>query len=530
MNIFKIKNLYLAMIAGALLILSWPPLPTSFLLFVALVPLFVIYEKLQDGTRPRSRFFAYVYLAMLMFNSGTTWWVWNASPSGCIMMLVLNSLLMSLPFWGYALVKKTMPNIAFAAFVCFYLGFEYFHFNWSASWPWMTFGKGFASMPWYIQWYEFTGEMGGSALILIVNVAISNLVIKKEYGKLWKPAALVVGMGLISVITRYTSTPATPALAPLECVISQPNIDPYTEKFGDGTGYLYPEIQLEYAIDAVIPHITDKTDLLLMPETAIVGWNNEAKLNEIDLLKPLTQINVSGKPYILAGAETYTVFEGKDRPTITARFDSSSMQWYDSYNTALLIDHGKVTNVYHKSRLVPGVEKMPFEFLEKLSISLGGTSGSLGTSPNAVNFTIGNGIKVAPLICYESVFGDYTNEFVNEGAQLLAVVTNDGWWGETPGYAQHLLFGAIRCIETRREMVRSANTGVSAKIDRYGHVAHQTKYNERIGFACQAQPYNDMTLYVRFGNIVGKFASLASIIILLMLVVKMFSGKKKEVM
>ncbi|MEX0595291.1 MAG: apolipoprotein N-acyltransferase, partial [Candidatus Paceibacterota bacterium] len=115
--------------------------------------------------------------------------------------------------------------------------------------------------------------------------------------------------------------------------------------------------------------------------------------------------------------------------------------------------------------------------------------------------------------------------FVKSGATLLAVITNDAWWGNTPGHQQHLLFGAIRCIETRREMVRSANTGISAKINHLGRITQKTKYNEKIAIKCYVRPRTDLTFYVKYGNIIGKMALFLAIVMLLSSFVKKFVKK-----
>jgi apolipoprotein N-acyltransferase len=168
---------------------------------------------------------------------------------------------------------------------------------------------------------------------------------------------------------------------------------------------------------------------------------------------------------------------------------------------------------------------MPFSFLEQLSIDLGGTSGSLGTSKNPINFQIDSNYSISPLICYESIYGDYVADFVRQGANMLAVITNDAWWGNTDGHKQHLLFGAIRCIETRKEMVRSANTGISAKINKFGEITTQTKYNELTAFECNIRPNNIQTFYVKYGNILGKMASFIAIALLLGTLVKLVAKK-----
>lgn len=526
----KIKPVYLSLISAIILVAGWPPLPTAFLLFVGFVPIFILREQLSSQSKKHLKFWAWVYLSLFVFNTGTTWWVWNASAGGSIAMLIFNSLLMSLPFLFYSYLRERTPQIALTGFVITYLAFEYWHFNWSAAWPWLTLGKGMASLPSLIQWYEYTGELGGTALILTVNVWIANSIIKNKLSKLWQPAVLFSAMALFSYTLAYLELrkEKTSKTRSVTTVISQPNIDPYEEKFGDGDGYLYPEIQLDYAIEPTEKLLDSTTDILLMPETAIVGNNDEADLNDNFLFQPLRQMTQNSKLCVIAGAETFGVYKSKQRPTSTARYDSFDGRWFDYFNTAINIKNGDVAEKYHKSKLVPGVEKMPFPILEKLSINLGGTSGSLGISDQAVNFQLNNGAKVAPLICYESVFGDYACEYVRDGAQLLSVVTNDGWWGETPGYRQHLLYGAIRCIETRRDMIRSANTGVSAYINKFGSILHQTKYNERIAFKCQAKLYTDQTFYVRYGNIIGLLSYLGFVIVFVYYFYKKIRSRKLD--
>lgn len=503
----NIKPLYLSVISGVLLILGWPTLPFAFLLFIALIPLLIIHEKYSNAKRKHLKFWAFSYLTFFIFNLGTTWWVWNASPSGSIIMLFANSLLMSLPFLLFSVLYNKNKQLGYWPIVVYFLTFEYIHFNWSASWPWLTLGKGLAMYPSFIQWYEITGEMGGSALILIVNIWIFNLVKVKKYIKLWQPFSAIFILFLYSqFLIFYQNTLITKSQIAQECIIVQPNIDPYKEKFSDGENYITPEKQLEIALDISKPLINSQTKLLLLPETAVTGNINESNLNTIDILTATKKLTDSNQLAIITGAETYNLYTEKERPTITARYDSFAAQWWDCYNTALLIKQNKVDSLYHKSKLVPGVEKMPFDFLEKLSINLGGASGSLGTSKKPINFIVNENLKIAPLVCYESVFGDYATEFVKDGANALAVITNDGWWGNTQGYKQHLYFGAIRCIETRKEMLRSANTGVSAKINMYGKITHQTQYNQRTAFRCWITPNTIETFYVKYGNWVGKIA------------------------
>lgn len=530
-----LKNKFLlSLLSAILLIAAWPPLPTAFLLFVAFVPLLFVYEQLKESKRRHLKFLGFTYLTLFLFNTGTTWWVWNASPSGSIIMLFANSLIMSLPFWTFSITAKHLKKLAYPAFVFFYTAFEYFHFNWTASWPWLTLGKGLASMPRFIQWYEYTGELGGTVLILVVNILVFKALLNNKLLRLWQPASVILGMHVLSLLVSFNYSLYYKMMEPkmqgkTNCIIVQPNIDPYQEKFSDGANYMPPDVQLQKGIDEALPLIDDHTDLIVFPETAVTGWNEEKRINEMYIMQPLLRLTDSGRIAILTGAETVGIYRNNanERPSITARFDESAQMWWDSYNTSMLIKNGKVDSLYHKSKLVPGVEKMPFPFLESLSIDLGGASGSLGESDRPINFIVNDKVKIAPLVCYESVFGDYTCDFVKDGANALAVITNDGWWGETPGYRQHLMYGAIRCIETRREMLRSANTGVSAKINMLGEVTQSLGYKKRGAFKCTLITNNVETFYVRFGNVIGVVASVLTVLLIVAAVVLRFSVAKK---
>jgi apolipoprotein N-acyltransferase len=151
------------------------------------------------------------------------------------------------------------------------------------------------------------------------------------------------------------------------------------------------------------------------------------------------------------------------------------------YNSSFMLSGDSVSQ-YHKSKLVPGTEIMPFisylPFLEELAVGLdeNSTTGTLGTSNNynPINF---EQHSLVPAICYESIYGQHLARFVRNGAQFIAIITNDAWWGNTPGYKQHFSYARLRAIENRKWVARSANTGISGFINSKGEVVQQSEYD-----------------------------------------------------
>ena len=161
---------------------------------------------------------------------------------------------------------------------------------------------------------------------------------------------------------------------------------------------------------------------------------------------------------------------------------------------------------------MPGVEKIPYPNvlgkLANLSVDLGGISGSLGSENSITNFDK-NGTNLRPLICYESIYGDMS--FRN--SDLIAIITNDGWWKNSVGYKQHFSYASLRAIEQRKTIVRSANTGISGVIDAKGEILQKTKWDEEICIAAKVNLNSQTTFYSQFGNYIGRGSVFISVLI-----------------
>jgi len=311
-------------------------------------------------------------------------------------------------------------------------------------------------------------------------------------------------------------------------VIVQPNIDPYNEKFASGTF----EQQFQKMLNLTKSAIDSLTILIVWPETAMSIPFDEKTIESnsyyIQLIEFLQQHR---NATLLTGIDSYRFFEPKEKISPTARFYEFDSSYYDAYNAAMFISKDRTVSFYHKSILVPGVEKMPypklFKFLQKLTINLGGTSGSLGKQDYPSIFKINDELIVAPVICYESVFGEYIGKFVQLGANIITVMTNDGWWGNTPGHKQHFYYARLRAIEHRKFIVRSANTGISGFIDPDGNIINKTEFWTDDVIKVPVSINNQKTFYTKNGDYLGRMAAVLSLVFMVILVLK--SIIKKEI-
>jgi len=188
--------------------------------------------------------------------------------------------------------------------------------------------------------------------------------------------------------------------------------------------------------------------------------------------------------------------------------------YYDAFNGSVLVDSTGPISFYHKSMLVPGVETLPWflRFIDKWFEKFGGTTaGYAKQKERTVLQDKRHGLAIAPAICYESIYGEYMTKYIRNGANMICIVTNDGWWGNTPGYKQHLAYARLRAIETRKWVARSANTGISCFISPVGITIDPQPYNTAAVIKGFVLPNDSKTFYVKYGDLVSKLMVIASI-------------------
>ncbi|MCU0363120.1 MAG: apolipoprotein N-acyltransferase, partial [Bacteroidales bacterium] len=303
----------------------------------------------------------------------------------------------------------------------------------------------------------------------------------------------------------------------LKVIIAQPNTDPYSEKFS-----IPFDVQLDRLAIVSSGFVTPETDWVIMPETVVDDPVDLAFANENLYIRILRRIALRNPgTSVIAGLVTRKAYPRSDEPpTRSARMEDESGTWYDYYNSALRIDTGSSIEVYHKSKLVPGIEMQfsngPGRLAARLLPYLGGTKWGYGIQDERSVFTHhSSGSKAAPVICYESVFGSFVGDYVRNGAEAIFIITNDGWWKNTDGYRHHLSYASLRAIETRRPVARSANTGVSCIINIKGEREQELEWWTEGVIRGQITPETAITTYVKYGDYIMKLAACMSVLVFL---------------
>ena len=526
----KSHKILSALLSGLLLSAAWPTWGIAPIAFIGFVPLLLLEDRFAKGEK--GKLFWLSFLTFLIWNVVTTWWIWNATPAATAAW-VLNSLFMAIVFNVFHLTKKKGCNNAWGNFflIPYWMAFEQLTYLWAIKWPWLNLGNAFSSRIEWIQWYEYTGVAGGTLWVLAVNILITNIILffkSKETKKLFACIGIEAIILLLPIIisTRMYNHYDEQG-TDTEVIVVQQNCDPWNEQFDS---QFYDQV-IQNNINLSLPLITPKTKFVVSSESAIQEgiW-----LHEIDNAKALHTLHDYIKRFpqmaFVIGGTTYEFVPRGMESDFPARDIGDGEHFYYCHNSALLIDTINL-QYRNKSQLTPGVEAIPewMGFLKNYSITMGIARGTLKTDPEAKVLTFGNH-KVGVPICYESAFGEYVSNFCKKGADLLFVITNDGWWGDTPGYKQHFEFSKLRAIENRRCIARSANTGRSGFFNQRGDVLQQTQYWVPDAIRATLKANTKVTFYAQHGDYLSRVAVYLTFVLLIYWIAKsLFSiGKTKK--
>ena len=517
---------------------------TGFLALLGLIPLLCM-ERIATISMKR-HIWVYHYTTFVLWNAITTFWVCNATLGGGLFAIFANAFQMSVIFGLFRLSKKKFSGaLPYIFLMVTWIAWERFYFDAEISWPWLVMGNSFAQSTWAIQWYEYTGTLGGSLWIWASNLGLFGLMVVlsdnrwASFNQKARTAALagiVATLVLPIIVSAIIGSRYKNAMSDgkqLDVLIVQPNIDPYN-KFTAMSQADQNNLLLQ-AVESNLQERHEDTTaaplLVIAPETFTpdIVTNNIPSSRTwntfVSFLKEYPNTN------LLFGASSHSYIKSSESPSHTARNHGNDL-WSESHNSALMIDGTGRTEIFHKNKLVVAVEKTPYPAIFcPLDDKLGGVMGRCIGQGNAEILHVSSNqekdIPVGCAICYESVFGEYYTEYVRKGAKAMTIITNDAWWGDTPGYRQHLSYASLRAIETRRAIARCANTGISAIISPSGEILQPTPWWEPAVINSQIPLRDDITFFVSHGDIVGRICNFVFWLLLLALIVR-FVTRKQE--
>jgi apolipoprotein N-acyltransferase len=330
--------------------------------------------------------------------------------------------------------------------------------------PWMLSGYALVPYAGILQMAPWTSVYGLSFLATLVNSLLVLAVMKRSKTPAAFAALIVFVAWFLPVPGRTQSGDPVPVrLVQTNIPLDQPWKKPESDQLLDELG-------------ALSTRDTTKPKLIVWPETPAPFY-----LSDIEFRSRMQGIIRTVGAYVLVG---YIDAKGEE----------------PSNSAALLNPAGEQVSRYDKMHLVPFGEYVPFKRLLFFAASL---TKEVGEFAPGTEYTISrmDGHQISTAICYESIFPDLVRRFVKKGSELLVVITNDGWFGQSSAPYQHLRMGVVRAVENRRWMVRTANTGISAIIDPYGKIEAETPLGARLILDGNVQFRTDRTFYTEYGDV-----------------------------
>jgi apolipoprotein N-acyltransferase len=534
-------KILLALLSGIMLALSFPPMPFGLLAFAAFVPLLYLFS---DEKNPKFTFLL-LYITFFVFHTGSNWWIssWQEKTdpflfASGLALDIAHPFFFMVPFVVFFILKKRLGfNISLKLFPAIWVGFEWLHGLGDMGYPWLTVGYTQIYNRYFVQIADVAGIWGVSFIIVTINIIILRLIIQyksnrilsgKEYLRTLNFRKGIIYIFLLLMIPiiygffRINEFDHSKLLKEKKTVnvgIIQPNIDPW-DKWSSGVVQM---IRLHQKMTEDLISSKGKPDIIVWSETAIpfVGINfNTGK----DLSYLETWIDSAGISLLTGIAQFYVYPDPKTAPPFAKNLYGDSTLKFQTYNAALMLNP-KLQNelnpqFYQKMKLTPFAERIPWEeqltFLKSLiEWNVGISSWSIGKEQKIlVMQNHGKNAKIGTIICIESIHPGFVKNFAAKGAELLTIITNDGWYDFTSGPEQHYAIAEMRAIESRRYIARCANTGVSGFISATGESLLRAQQYKPETIELTLPLITERTLYSYIGDILPELSTLCVLIFL----------------
>lgn len=468
------KGLFVAFAAGALMALGFAPMHAWPVIFFSLPIFYKLLQTAVSRAQALWRAFAFGYGHAM----AGTWWIANAllvdaDKFAWMMPFSILGLSAAMAMWFvffgflFYVCRARMTPLLFAAL---WLVVEYARSWGMFGFPWNL--AGYISLAWLpvAQMASIVGVYGLSFLVVLAGLLPIILLRQRDRPAQYTVAVIACVLAIAIVFIGVERLHDPIKKTPITLRLVQPNIPQKVKGLREGQ-----RLAIELLGRLSMPPLgVGSPDVTLWPETA---YPFNLRAGEV-MPRPKTGLIITGAVRV----------EG---------YASDAKIWN---NLAALASDGTVLASYDKHQLVPFGEFVPLRHLLPLAkITPGDTDFSRGDGPRTL--AVGNLPPFSPLICYEVIFpwmavaaGD------KDRPKWLLNVTNDGWYGDSPGPYQHLDAARMRAIEQGLPLVRVANSGVSEVMDGRGLVVASLPLNQRGGLDVQLPEALPMTLYARFGE------------------------------
>jgi apolipoprotein N-acyltransferase len=530
----KVK-IFLAILTGVMLGLSYPPVPTGVLAAFAFVPFFLLFSSIETYKQA----VRYSYLTFFIVNILTLYWVggfthakdWYLMIAGGL-LLVAHPFFALLAIFPFVFIRKQFGfRVAVCLFPFLWVMFEYLHSLSEVAFPWLLLGNTQTYDLLSIQFASITGVYGISFWLLWLNVISLILFTKLAWNEFAVVSKQTAGYVLIlflvyllpkihGYIVLNNADEFASEKTHVRIALIQPNIDPF-EKWTESA-----ERQLQIHQQMTEEATRFNPDLVMWSETAIPFYILQPQY-QVYFANIRQQMDTSGWSLFTGFPHIVYYPEGDSLPK-TFKTSKSGYK-YNSYNSSLLMQpQSNEIQLYSKIRLVPFAERVPWSdalsFMNAMYWNFGLGGWAIGEDTTVFHFKTRDGTQVSfsNLICYESIYPGFTTEFVRRGAQFLTVITNDSWWGNTSGAYQHTQYAVLRAIENRRWVARCANGGISCFIDPYGRMNESTQlYTQSILYG-NVVPRDELTFYTNHGDWFAESCLIVSLMVVMAGIGKIF--------
>jgi apolipoprotein N-acyltransferase len=470
---FDIRSALLGFLSGLLAVLSLPKPDLYPLAWIALVPLLIAISEAPNWKRA----ILPSYVAGVVFFAGTCYWITETmmiygglstvESIGIGLLFALtfafHIVLVGIPVW---LAIQRWGPIGMLAAAPVWVTVELLRTYWVSGFPWMLFGYALVPFAGILQIVTWTGVYGLSFIAVAVSSIFAIGIVRRRLSWIAGAAAIAIGLSVLPIIGEKPASgdSITARIVQANISLDQPWDEPATTQLLDELSQL-----------STVPPGT--VQLIVWPETPAPFYLKE----DPSFRQRIERIATTSQAYVLVG------YIDKIGEEFT--------------NSAGVVDpQGRLVSRYDKMHLVPFGEYIPLKPLLFFAESL---TRQVGDYKPGTEFTMSpvEGHRFSTAICYESIFPALVRQFVKRGSELIVVITNDGWFGESSAPFQHLRMGVARAVENRRYEVRTANTGISAIIDPYGRIQNPTSIGRRVAVDGKVYFRSDQTFYTRYGDV-----------------------------